>query len=188
MSLNPKWFNNIDCNVHVDSAIDTHLDEDRGPLDIKEIPCNKETELSSTLLNPVELKQQKEVTMDEVLQTQKIQWPERDTKAVNEFKIELLATMAFPSLFPDGTGDPTNLATKCIVTLGEKVKHLIRLRGYINDKWEYRFVSYPRFTYWAFNMLKRYRLLSQESIYLKQNPVDSHLSVQQLEQMLAWIS
>jgi len=64
---------NIDCNVHVDSAIDTHLDEDRGPLDIKEISCDEETELSSTLLNPVELKQQKEVTMNEVLQTQKIQ-------------------------------------------------------------------------------------------------------------------
>lgn len=96
--------------------------------------------------------------------------------------------MAFPSLYPDGTGDPTNLATKCNVTLGEKVKHLIRFRECINDKWEYRFASHPRFAYWAFNTLKRHRLLSQGSIYLKQNPVDSHLSVQQLKPMLAWIS
>lgn len=32
----PNDLTNIDCNA--DSAIDTHLDEDRGPLDIKEIP------------------------------------------------------------------------------------------------------------------------------------------------------
>lgn len=49
----PNDLTNIDCNA--DSAIDTHLDEDRGPLDIKEIPWNEETELSSTLLNPVEI-------------------------------------------------------------------------------------------------------------------------------------
>lgn len=178
----PNDLTNINCDA--DSAIDTHLDEDRGPLDIDEIPCNEETELSSTLLNPVELKQQKELIMDEVLQTQRIQWPERDTKAINEFKTELLATMAFPTLFPDGKGDPTNSATKRNVTLGEKVKHLIRFGERINDKWEYRFASHPRFAYWAFNMLQRHRLLAQGSVYLKQNPGDSHLSVQQLKQML----
>ena len=68
---------------------------------------------------------------------------ERGAKAINEFKIELLATMAFPSLFPDGKGDPTNSTTKRNVTLGENVKHLIRFGERINDKWEYRFASIP---------------------------------------------
>ena len=72
--------------------------------------------------------------MDEVLKTQRIQWPERGADAINEFKIELLPTMAFPTLFPDGKGDPTNSATKRNVTLGEKVKHLIRFGQHINDK------------------------------------------------------
>ena len=107
--------------MHVESAIDTNLDEDRGPLDIDGIPCNEETELSSTLLHPVEFKKQKELIMEEDLKTERKQWPERGAKAINEFKIELLATMAFPSLFPDGKGDPTNSATKRNVTLGEKV-------------------------------------------------------------------
>ena len=39
--------------------MNNNLDEDRGLLDIDDIPCNQDTELSSTLLNPVELKQQR---------------------------------------------------------------------------------------------------------------------------------
>ena len=118
------------------------------------------------LYNPVEFEQQKELIMDEVLQTQRIQWPERGTKASNEFKIEVLAT--------DGKGDPTNLAKKRNVALGEKVKHLIRFGERINDKWEYRFASHPRFAYWAFNMLQRHRRLAQGSVYLKKNPAKAN--------------
>ena len=114
-----------------------------------------------------------------------MQWPERGPKAINEFKIELLATMAFPTLFPDAKGDPTKSATKRSVTLGDKVKHLIRFGEYINDKWQYRFASYPRFAYWAFNMLQRHRLLGQGTVYLKQNPGDSHLTAEQLRGMLS---
>ena len=55
------------------------------------------------------------------------------------------------------------------------MKHLIRFGEPINDKWEYRFASHPRSSYWAFNMLQRHRLLAQGSVYLKQNPGDSHL-------------
>ena len=53
------------------------------------------------LLNPVKSKQQKEIIKDEILQHNKIRWPERGQIPVSEFKVEFLATMAFPTLFPD---------------------------------------------------------------------------------------
>ena len=77
------------------------LDPERGPLDIDDLPNNEETELSSVLLNPVKSKQQKEIIKDEILQHNKIRWPERGQIPVSEFKVEFLATMAFPTLFPD---------------------------------------------------------------------------------------
>lgn len=48
------------------------------------------------LLNPVELKQQKQSITDEILQNNNLGWPERQQKPFYEFKIQLLATMAFP--------------------------------------------------------------------------------------------
>ena len=147
--------------VHCSKINDDEIDPDRGPLDSDEIPFNHETELSSTVLNPVVLKPQKQLIKDELLQHHKTAWPNRGSKPLNEFKIQLLATMAFPTLFPDGTGDPTNTATKRHATLGEKVKHLIKFAENINGKWVYRFASHPRFAYWAFNMIQRHRLLGQ---------------------------
>ena len=165
-----------------ENSKDDAIDPDRGPLD--EIPFNEDTELSSTILNPVQLKPQKQLITDELLQKHKVNWPHRNSSPVNEFKIEYLATMAFPTLFPDGKGDPTNSATMRDVTLGDKIKHLIKFAEYNNRKWTYRFASHPRFAYWAFNMIQRHRLLSQGNIFLKQNPGDAKLTVEQLQQML----
>ena len=142
-------------------------------------------ELSSTLLNPVELKPQKQLITDEILNENKLKWPDKNPKPLNEFKIELLATIAFPTLFPDGKGDPTNSATMRNATLAEKVRHLIKFAEFRNDQWIFRFASHPRFAYWAFNMIQRHRLLSQGTIFLKQNPCDSQITVEQLKQMLA---
>lgn len=84
------------------------LDPDKGPLD---------TELSS-MLNPVKSKQQKEIIRDEILQHNKIGWPERGQIPVSEFKVQFLATMAFPTLFPDSKGEKINH----LVKFGEKKK------------------------------------------------------------------
>ena len=61
--------------------------------------------------------------------------------------------MAFPTLFPDGVGDPTNRSTirsmsqNDIETLAAKSKHLVKLAEKIEGKWHYRFSSHPRFGY-----------------------------------------
>ena len=97
------------------------------------------TQLSSMLLNPVKSKQQKEIIKDEILQHNKIRWPERGQIPVSEFKVEFLATMAFPTLFPDSKGDPTNSGTKRDITFCEKIKHLIKFGEKKDEKWHYRF-------------------------------------------------
>ena len=51
---------------------DNEIDPDRGPLDVDEIAVNAETELSSTVLNPINLKPQKQLIIDELLQNKKI--------------------------------------------------------------------------------------------------------------------
>ena len=91
--------------------------------------------------------------------------------------------MAFPTLFPDGKGDPTNQALTRDVSLLNRVRHLIKFAEKVNGKWVYRFARHARFSYWAFNMIQRKRILEQNGIFLKQNPSESHLSIEELRDM-----
>lgn len=75
--------------------------------------------------------------------------------------------MAFPTLFPDGKGDPTNPAILKNATLKEKVKHLIKFEEKKDSKWIYRFANHPRFSYWALNMIQRKQILQQTGIFFK---------------------
>ena len=47
----------------------------------------------------------------------------------------------------------------------------------------YRFAKHPRFSYWAFNMIQRKRILQQSGIFLKQNPGEAHLTIDELCEM-----
>ena len=57
--------------------------------------------------------------------------------ALNEFTTEYLASMAFPTRFPDGKGDPTNFSTRRLISksdtecFSEKIKHLIKFAEFI---------------------------------------------------------
>ena len=114
-----------------------------------------------------------------------------DTNPFNEYKTEFLATLSFPSLFPDGKGDPMNNALVRNISENEteafsqKIKHLIKFAEKINGKWVYRFASHPRFGYWAFNILYRRRLLSQGNFFIKQNPGEANLTFEELQEMLS---
>ena len=114
-----------------------------------------------------------------------MQWPSVENELLNEYQISHLATMAFPTLFPDGKGDPTNSGILRDVPLQERVKHLLKFAEMIDGKWVYRFASHPRFSYWAFNMIQRKRILQQSGIFLKQNPGEAHLSIDELREMAA---
>ena len=93
--------------------------------------------------------------------------------------------LAFPALFPDGKGDPTNPALNRDVQLAERIKHLLKYAEQKDGRWLYRFASHPRFAYWAFNMIERKRILQQTGIFLKQNPGEAHLTVEELQEMAA---
>ena len=106
---------------------------------------------------------------------------QRMGNVVNEFKTNGLATMAFPTLFPYGKGDPTNRARQHGITLTEAFKHLIKFAEKLgHGKFEWRFASHPRFPYWALNMKQQHQLLSQANIYLRQHPADANMTLEEL--------
>ena len=69
--------------------------------------------------------------------------------------------------------------------MGERVKHLIKFAENVDGKWIYRFPNHPRFSYWAFNMIQRKQTLQRSGIFLKQNPGDAHLTIDELREMAA---
>ena len=61
---------------------------------------------------PVGEQQQQELSAirNKISASEPLNWPTVDNQPVNEYETLYLATMAFPTLFPDGRGDPTNQA------------------------------------------------------------------------------
>ena len=114
-----------------------------------------------------------------------LNWPTGDEHPINQYQTPFLARLAFPTLFPDGKGDPTNPLLFSDIPSGERVKHLIKFAENVDGKWIYRFATHPRFSYWAFNMIQRKRTLQQSGIFLKQNPGDAHLTIDELREMAA---
>ena len=54
-------------------------------------------------------------------------WPSIENEPLNEYQVSHLATMAFPTLFPDGKGDPSNEGLLRDVPFQERIKHLFNL-------------------------------------------------------------
>lgn len=85
--------------------------------------------------------------------TDPLEWPTADsTTLINEFKTAGLATMAFPTLFPYGKGDPMCPSRQHPVTLNEAFKHLNRYGEVVDGENHWHFASHPRFPYWSLNM------------------------------------
>ena len=146
---------------------------------------NQSAEMSSFLPACEKQTQEVDAIKNQLFPNEPINWPTVDDQPINEYQTPFLATLAFPTLFPDGTGDPTNPGILKDIPLGEKIKHLIKFADYINCKWVFRFASHPRFTYWAFNMIQRKRVLQQSGIFFKQNPGEAHLTIDELREMAA---
>ncbi len=141
-----------------DIVSDDNCSPDVGPPTdnpTEDIVYNDSTEMSSFL--PVGEQQQQEIeaVRNQLTGNDPMQWPSVENEPLNEYQISHLATMAFPTLFPDGKGDPTNSGILRDVPLQERVKHLLKFAEMIDGKWVYRFASHPRFSYWAFNMIQR---------------------------------
>ncbi len=72
----------------------------------EDIVYNDSSEMSSFL--PVGEHQQQEIqaVRNQLSENEPMQWPSVENEPLNEYQISHLATMAFPTLFPDGKGDP----------------------------------------------------------------------------------
>ena len=151
----------------------------------EDIVYNNSTEMSSFLPVGEQQEQEIEAVRNQLSSNDPMAWPSVGNEPLNEYQISHLATMAFPTLFPDGKGDPTNQGLMRDVPLPERIKHLLKFAENIDGKWVYRFANHPRFSYWAFNMIQRKRILQQSGIFLKQNPGEAHLTIDELREMAA---
>ena len=102
-----------------------------------DIVYNAATEISSFL--PVGEQQEQEINAvrNQLSESELMQWLSVDNEPLNEYQISHLATMTFPTLFPDGQGDPTN----------QGLLRLFKFAEIIYGKWVYRFANHPRFSY-----------------------------------------
>ena len=151
----------------------------------EDIIYNDSTEISSFLPVGDQHQQEIEAVRNQLSGNEPLSWPSVDNEPLNEYQVSHLATMAFPTLFPDGKGDPTNPGLVRDVPFQERIKHLLKFGEIIDGKWVYRFANHPRFSYWALNMIQRKRILQQSGIFLKQNPSESHLTIDELREMAA---
>jgi len=102
-------------------------------------------------------------------------WPPTGSTPINEFTTVEYISCAFPTLFP--TGSAELLAPRHhSVTIGNYFKHLMLY----NDQ---RFTKHPRFRYFALNTEMRHRALQTGRVYVRQNPQDGHISIDELREM-----
>ena len=171
--------------------VSSHGEEEEGPpLEGVNTNVDEESILGSDRTSFIPQRQRQRKDADAIRNTineaeDPLEWPSTEGNAVNEFKTDGLATMAFPALFPFGKGDPTTRARQHGVTLTEAFKHLIKFAERLaNGKYRWRFASHPRFPYWALDMKQRHQLLSQANIYLRQHPADANMTMEELRNMV----
>ncbi len=99
-----------------------------------------------------------------------MQYPLHENDPLNEYNTPYLASMAFPTLFPYGSGDifgaDPHSNKKSFV---QKFRYLLKFCE-INDDGtlDYRFAKHSRFVLWLYNLHYRHRTLAQGKIYISQ--------------------
>jgi hypothetical protein len=118
-------------------------------------------------------------------QTKEIEFPKHSQTPLSEFNTPYLASMAFPSLFPNGIGDPFSISkSHKPETLLNKVKNLLYFAEMIGEDMECRFAQHSRFVMWIHNILYRHKTLGQGHVYLQHNENDRLLTTDQIKSML----
>lgn len=89
-------------------------------------------------------------------------WPTISTEPISEFKTVGYIAMAFPSLYPYGRPDLRDKNRKKKMDPAQFFKHLMLYK-------DGRFAKHPRFRFFAFNSVMRWRAVSQGSFYVSKN-------------------
>jgi hypothetical protein len=102
-----------------------------------------------------------------------IAWPRISSVPFDEFATPGILAMAFPTLFPDGRGDPSDLARLVGVPFSDGVEHLMKFR-------DGRFIRHRRFAFYCINRILRHQALNQSRFLIRSRPGDAHLSAEEL--------
>ena len=90
------------------------------------------TDMSSFLPVGEQQEQELNAVRNQLSADEPMSWPSVEDQPLNEYQTPYLASMAFPTLFPDGKGDPTNQALARDVPFLDRVRHLIKFAEKIN--------------------------------------------------------
>ena len=129
-----------------DIVLDNDCSTDVGPPTAnpsEDIVYNNSTEMSSFLPAGEQQQQEIEAVRNQLSENKPMQWPLVENEPLNEYQVSLLATMAFPTLFPDGKGDPTNQGLLRDVSLQERIKHLLKFAEIVDRKKGIPFCQLP---------------------------------------------
>ena len=142
-----------------DNGDDADLTEAQGPPDNGASGAISPDEVLYTSMPKKPAEQDEAMQIKRVVQskTDPLDWPEKSDQPVSEWQTPGLFTMAFPCLFGNGAGDPTNYGHEKSVmrlSLSEAFAHLIKFAERENGRWKYRFASCPRFVHMACGILR----------------------------------
>ena len=123
-----------------------------------------------------------------------VKWPTIYPEPINEFDaISGLASLAFVKLFPLGKADPTRKGCRHDLTELIASNHLMKYaeidctkqpdHAHPNGYFYYPFAEHERFSFWMVDRIRRHRALTQCSVFLKQNPQEAALSMEELKVM-----
>ena len=104
-------------------------------------------------------------------------WPTRNNKPVSEFTTKYFFTLAFPTLFPYGTGDIFINRPRTVSSIGDWAEHLL----WYDDG---RFAHHPYFKFIVHNMILRKRALENGNCIVQQKLGDAYLTVSGLREKL----
>lgn len=106
-----------------------------------------------------------------------IPWPTRENSPVSEFVTRNFFTMAFPCLFPYGSGDFHVNRKQTCTSMADWAEHLL----WYEDG---RFARHPYFKFIVHNMIMRRRSLECANFVFRQKLGDEHLTVSDLRERL----
>ncbi len=114
-----------------------------------------------------------------------LNFPNHSEQPLNDYSTPFLCSMAFPTLFPDGSGDPYAIhAEMNKESFLSKVKHLLNYYEKIGDKIISRFAKHSRFVLWIYNVYTRHSTNDVGTFYLQNNPEQASMSIENLKQLI----
>ena len=189
--LHNKYYNDVTINhdtleqLPIDSDLTNLITVSIDSSDLLEIPVQQddpyESLMSSTFVPAAatdftEQQAIRQSIMNQSSNQQYVNWPVTEANPINEFNTEGYMACAFPTLFPEGIADFLAPRQR-VVTIANYCKHLMMYQ-------DQRFAKHPRFRYFALNTIMRHRALQTGRIYVRQNPHDGQLSVDELRHMV----